>query len=660
MRTRRRGEAGTRGRNQLSTFNFQLSTFNGGLALLVLSLVCCLSSAVLADWKTDERMIASVTLPRGEVTLIELCDEMAAQTSSEFYVDRRHADDKIAWQAGETKLKTAMTVIESATGLEWRMVGDMFFLSRDADGVAITRWNERYAEAKKAAQAGVARKQVREWVHRAMPFPARVDLAWELTPLQREQLAYQQSLLLFTMTPPQLNWLSSVLKKKNYPVAEGQTIIQQLWTSMPEMPVRSSAGMLVHGPTTDLLVEMTLTGEKPEEDAPSPKPAKIEPELAEPEMVKKISFQQESFRGLWITEPETRGLQTLLTKAKMKGFNAIFFPAFKSGHALYQSASYLQYKKGSDPLKDACRIAGDLGMGVHAVVECTLWGDEDHPASEAAANRVIQDRNLLGRTYGDQEKWQQIELKALSQGNGSSAGEDEKVYLCPASSQLPRMLRSVANEIAANYPVSGLCLDGVDYAHSKPLVLAGENLAPPFGYTLEVRRDVIRAHQIDPIDIDPNMVRTAGDAEALALWDKYRRGRLTGLVNEVATAFKTRLPDAAFSARLDLASDATSPAHWSKVYGLDALIPSLAIKKQAGADTFTISKEEGEAVGSLHRAALKNAAVLPAIVGLDSELLVDQVTALGDAVQAVKGSGLKGFILQGDMKTLSSALDVID
>jgi len=131
-------------------------------------------------------------------------------------------------------------------------------------------------------------------------------------------------------------------------------------------------------------------------------------------------------------------------------------------------------------------------------------------------------------------------------------------------------------------------------------------------------------------------------------------------VNEVAMAFKASLPDAAFSARLDLASDATSPVHWSKVFGLDALIPSMAIRKQSGADNFISSKEDGEAVASLHRAAMKSAVVLPAVIGLDSDLLVDQVSALSEAVKAVKGSGLKGYILQGDMKTLSSALDVVE
>ena len=654
-------------RGQLSTSNFQLPTFKWKLGLLVLSLVCCLRSTVFADWKSDERMIASVTLPRGEIALKDLCAEMGDQTSSEFYVDRRHADDKIAWQAGETKLKSAMAAIESATGLEWRMVGDMFFLSRDADGVAVTNWNERYAEAKKAALAGVARKQVKEWVHRTMPFPAKTDSAWELTPLQREQLAYQQSLLVFTMTPPQFNWLNSVLKKRNFPVEEGLSIAEQLVMTSPEIAVKSNAGMLVHGPSTDFLVEMPLSGDKPEE-APSPKPVKIEPEPSDQQDVKKVSVgstglttgRQDSFRGLWLAEPETRALPALLTKAKIKGFNALFFPAFKSGHALYKSASFPQYQRGSDSLKEACRIASDLGIGVHAVIEGTLWGDADHPAPQDATNRVLQDCNLLGRTYGEQEKWQRTELKALSEGNGSSTDEEKKVYLCPASSQLPRLLRSVAQEIAANYSVAGLCLDGADYAHSRPFVLAGENLAPPFGYTLEVRRDVIRVHQIDPIDVDPQSVRTEGDAEALALWDKFRRGKLTGLVNDVATAFKTRLPDALFSATLDMTSDAASPAHWSKVFGLDVLIPSMAIKMPAGADEYAYSKDDESAVASLHRAVLKSAAVLPAVTGLDSDSLVDQVSALGDAVKAVGDNGLKGFILAGDAKTLSSALDLID
>ena len=60
------------------------------------------------------------------------------------------------------------------------------------------------------------------------------------------------------------------------------------------------------------------------------------------------------------------------------------------------------------------------------------------------------------------------------------------------------------------------------------------------------------------------------------------------------------------------------------------------------------------------RQVLKSAAVLPMVTGLDSDSLVDQVSALGDAVKAVGDNGLKGFILQGDAKTLSNALDLIE
>jgi len=52
--------------------------------------------------------------------------------------------------------------------------------------------------------------------------------------------------------------------------------------------------------------------------------------------------------------------------------------------------------------------------------------------------------------------------------------------------------------------------------------------------------------------------------------------------------------------------------------------------------------------------------VLPAVTGLDSDSLVDQVSALGGAVKAVGDNGLKGFILEGDAKTLSMALDLIE
>ena len=643
---------------------------------LLLSAVC--SSALGgsadcadADRAADERMAALVKLPQKAATLEDICAQLRQEVTAEFYVDRRYAATKIALHiGGEVKLKTAMTVIGAASGLEWRMVGDLFFLSPDARGAAVTRWYERYDEAKKAHLAGMAESQAKEWINYAMPFPPRFDRPWELTPLQSEQLAYQQALSVFTMTPPQLDWLDAALAEREYPTAEGQTVIDRLAEESPEIPLEINAAMIIHSPSGEFLIEMPLSQPDSSAEAARPKPRKVEPPPSDSAEEAKKTNLKEEMKGLWVTGGDLRDLAGLLKKAKAHGIDNLFLPVLESGHVIYASKRFPRDAKyrGSDVLKEAIKTAGELGIKVHAVLDATLWGDATHPLPSIANYPLVQERNLLGRSYAEQEKWQQAELALLETYTppemptaSEPAPEEKRVYLCPASSKAPRLLRLAAEEIASNYDVAGICLDGVDYPRSTPFILAGENLAPPFGYTLEVRREMIRANQIDPIDMDANVLRTEADMEAFALWDKFRRGKLTGLVSEVCAAFRSARSDGICSATLDMASDGPSPVHWSKIKGLDALMPFIEIQKSADEGPFTYSKEEADAATSLQKAVLKSGAVVPAITGLDLDSLAEQATALADVVKLAppQADGLKGYVLSGDANTLASALDAL-
>jgi hypothetical protein len=301
-------------------------------------------------------------------------------------------------------------------------------------------------------------------------------------------------------------------------------------------------------------------------------------------------------------------------------------------------------------------------MKVHAVLDATLWGDDEHPVPPTASFLVLYERSLLGRTFIEQDRWQQAEVKAMQPEDEVpqlASPEEKRVYLCPASSRLPRLLASVAEEIAANYDVAGICLDNVDYPKGTPFIVGGEDLSPPYGYTLEVRREMIRLNQVDPIDVDPGSVRDGEDAEAFALWDKFRRGHLTGLLSEVSTVFKARKPDAVFAATLSLDSDAQSPAHWAALAGLDALLPYAHIRSRMGDEAAVLPKEDSDAIQGLHRAVVKNAAVIPAVAGLTREALPDQMPAIANVTKTVKDSGLKGYILTGDARTLTAALDML-
>lgn len=634
------------------------------LLLVLLGVVCCLRSAYSADWTSDERLIASVKLPQKSMTITDFCAELGLQTSSEFYVDRREGDRKIAWFAGDVKLKTALSTVEAVTGLKWRMVGDMFFLCRESQGAAIIKWNERYAEAKKIQLAGIERKRVKDWVNTSMPFPAKYDLPWQLTPLQREQLAFSKSLLFYTMTPPQLNWLDAAFTRLGYEPTDGQTTIDQAVSVTMDAPVKFNAGMIIHSPGGDYLIEMPLSAQEEAPKQDEAKPAKVAPDTADSagDVAKKLVLK-DPVKGLWLTDDDLAELPKLAKKAKSKGFNTIYIPTLRSGHTIYPSKQLPQdgKLKGADVLRDAIKTASGAGMKVYAVLDATLWGDADHPVPPAANYQPLYERNLLGRTFAEQDKWQQAELKAMQPDAPAEnqAPEEKRVYMCPASSRLPRLLASVAEEIAGKYDVAGICLDGVDYVKAKPFMVGGEDIAPPYGYTLEVRREMIRLNQVDPIDVDSTSVHNEGDAEAFALFDKFRRGHLTGLLTEVSTVFKAKKAGGIFSATMSLSSDTQSPAHWSKIAGLDVILPLAEIRSTTDPLVFSFTKDESEAVVALHRAALKNAAVVPVVVGLSEGSVVEQMAAVSDVVKAVKDSSLKGYILQGDAKVLSSALDML-
>ncbi|MDI6826964.1 MAG: hypothetical protein QME62_00610, partial [Armatimonadota bacterium] len=178
------------------------------VAFLLLSTSCMLAQTERAaelNWAADDRMIASVTIPPQVITLKELCSVLGKQTSSEFYVDRRLEDTKIVIHIGETRLKSIMNMVEAITGFQWRLVDDIFFLTRNARGSAVVSWRERYLEAKKAQEASNLETTVRRWLHTTMPFPPSVDPVWQLTPLQQEQLAYQQAISTFIFTPAQID-----------------------------------------------------------------------------------------------------------------------------------------------------------------------------------------------------------------------------------------------------------------------------------------------------------------------------------------------------------------------------------------------------------------------------------------------------------------------
>ncbi len=672
---------------------------NKGLWLVFILLT--LSSAVFAaDWTSDERMVLSVNIPEKSWTLKDLCAELGKQTSSEFYVDRRDGDMTVAWYAGDLKLKPALSAIETVTNRKWRMVGDMFFLSRDPQGAAVSRWIARYAEAKKVELAGLQRKRIRDWVYTSMPFPAKYDAPWALTPLQREQVAYNRSLFFYTMTPFQLNWLNSALIGLGYDqsygvpavdqavyaspstqvvvdnrmvINEGYPAMEKVISALAYAPVTFNAAMIIRDQSGNYLIEMPLSSTVEEPAVTELKPetaviaaaptsagadAEADTTPVEPDTgtVKKIALKT-TVKALWLTDLDIDNFGALVSKAKAKGFDTIFLPVLRNGRTLYPSKVFPDESgvQDSDALRSALKIADAAGMKVQAVLETTLWGDADNPPPASTRYPALYARNLLGRTFAEQSKWQQAEMKILKPDETSVA--DTRVFLCPASSRLPGLLAALAEEIATNYDVAGICLDEVDYAKPEPLILGGEDLSPSYGYNVEVRRDMIRLNQVDPIDVDPQSVRSDTDSSAFALWDIFRRGHLTGLLSDVSAAYKKKNADGIFSVTVNLGSADQSPVAWSKLAGLDAIIPLAGVRAPQTGTNYTLEKTDSAAVLDLHRAVIRHAAVVPAVIGLPPDAVSDAMPAVSDALKMVKDGGLRGYILRGDPDTLSSVLD---
>lgn len=638
-------------------------------ALILVAYSTLPGASAQSQWADDERVQSLVEIPAKEIMLNELCSTLRDQVTAETYVDRRFADYKITLSVdGKVPLKTVMSLAETVTGLKWRTVDDLFFLTRSVTGEAITAWYERYAEAQKAHEAGILERRTREWLASAMPFPPRFDPPWMLSPLQREEMAFLQALSVFTMTPAQMVWLDHALRVYGFQTGEDDTPIDRLTRQSSVIPVTLNVGLVIRSGGKEYLIEMPLSEATRQIDEKKSEPPSTPPETTVPESSDQLEEQTKTTnltgepKGIWLSGGDYDKLPSLMRKAKMAGFTDVFLPVLKLGHTLYPSSKLPQEPayRGKDPLGDAVRTGDDLGIRVHAVLHATLWGDKTHPLAPGASSPLIQDRNLLGRTFSEQEKWQSTELARLGEEIASrDIANDKRVYLCPASSQVSRLLRQIVDEISTRYKIAGVCLDGLDYPRSTPFKLAGADLAPPFGYTLEVRKEMIRANQVDPVDVDSQSAKTAQDMELVRIWEQFRRGRLTGLITDIAGAFRSRNSKGVCSVVVDLASPDQSPVHWAKIQNVDALMPELEITKPTEDAPATYSHEDLDAISSLQKSVGKNGNIIPVITGLDKESFSGQTMAVNSLMLRFKDGGLRGFIVAGDTETLISALDSI-
>lgn len=228
-------------------------------------------------------------------------------------------------------------------------------------------------------------------------------------------------------------------------------------------------------------------------------------------------------KGLWIVRESMVSraeVEAALVFAKDSGFNHVFVQVRGRGDAYYRSLIVPRspFIRGSqfDPLGYAVARGHELGLNIHAwVTTYLLWSARTPPATSS-------------HIYHMHPEWLDVSASGLSQRDIDLAaprdGSFEGIYLSPIHPEVNDYLQAVFTEIILNYAIDGLHLD---YSRYYDL---------DYGYNDEGLMVFRARHDFDPRDItlprsSANESAAAREAsEKLAIWDDYRRQKVTELV----------------------------------------------------------------------------------------------------------------------------------
>lgn len=232
-------------------------------------------------------------------------------------------------------------------------------------------------------------------------------------------------------------------------------------------------------------------------------------------------IQKNQFKGFWVVRhnlTSQHSIDQLIKFATKHGFNNLVVQVRGRGYAFYNSDIVPRSPEiqddDLDPLGYLVSRADSARLQVHAWLNTYLiWSSRQLPPD---------DLHLLNRypEWIDTALHTDFSLETYSAQ--SEGARPDMLFLAPTHPDVNAYLKRVVSEIAERYRVDGVHLDYIRYRD----LISGYN---PSGLD----------HFREEYQIDPVKITTSGDLpgrRSQALWDQYRRDRVTELVRGVKKA----------------------------------------------------------------------------------------------------------------------------
>ena len=225
---------------------------------------------------------------------------------------------------------------------------------------------------------------------------------------------------------------------------------------------------------------------------------------------------------MWILKDTLNGKESIsnaLHYATQSDFDIVFIQIRSRGDAFYNSdivekSEYID--DNFDPLEYAIKLGHELGIEVHAWVNCyILW----------SKNSIPNQKNHL---YFTQPEWMEYDLYGRMDSkidlDKLQSREWEGVYLSPMHPEVNLYLYEVIREVYNNYDVDGIHFDYIRYQSDL------------YGYHREGLLEFEKIYEVNPRDIvrgviSPRFGWKKSYVDSLNLgWSKFKSSKITELL----------------------------------------------------------------------------------------------------------------------------------
>lgn len=241
-----------------------------------------------------------------------------------------------------------------------------------------------------------------------------------------------------------------------------------------------------------------------------------------------IPYLKDELRGVWIrpTEKTPEAIIATLDKLQAAGINNIFLETYFHGKTIFPSKTMNNYMfqdqneafVGFDPLSVWISEAHKRDIKVNIWFESFYVGNKNpqyYPKSILAVRPTWA--NVTKKNFDSKTP-----VPSISEHNG--------YFLDPANPEVQTFLCELIYEIICNYKPDGINLDYIRYPQSIAAKFSSYDLSN-WGYTDYARMEFKDLYGVEPLDLvysDPNW----------ALWDKYRRDKISDFVRKVSQMTK--------------------------------------------------------------------------------------------------------------------------